>query len=205
MTDTSTPRLRGLKGSVLGLTGVLTVVGYGLVLGTLYVGLPIYPELDLGTVNALSHAIAVVNAAATTCLVLGWYQIRQGNVSLHRKLMGTAFGLILVFLVLYLLKTGGGGTKEIALSPGVIYYSYLAMLAIHVLLSIVSVPVVLYAILLGVTHTPRELREETPHRRIGRIAASAWIVSLTLGIVTYLLLNVVYGYEFVPAVVALPP
>jgi len=61
------------------------------------------------------------------------------------------------------------------------------------------VPVVLYALLLGLTHTPAELRESTAHKRVGRVAASAWILSLTLGVVTYVLLNHVYGYEFVPA------
>jgi len=111
----------------------------------------------------------------------------------------SANAVILVFLVLYLLKTGGGGTKEIALDPGAVYYSYLAMLAVHILLSILSVPVVLYAILLGVTHTPRELRTETPHRRVGRIAAGAWILSLSLGVVTYLMLNHIYGFEFAAA------
>ena len=59
------------------------------------------------------------------------------------------------------------------------------------MLSVLSVPVVLYALTLGLTHTPAELREETPHRRVGRIAAGAWIVSLTLGIAAYLVLN--YG------------
>ena len=204
MTETTTPPLRDLKGSVRSLTIVLTVVGYVLVLGTLYLGLPIYPDIGLDTVNTLSDAIAVINTVATTCLVLGWIEIRRGNVDRHRALMGGAFALILVFLVLYLLKTGGGGTKEIALEPGALFYSYLAMLAIHILLSIVSVPVVLYAILLGVTHTPRELRQETPHRRVGRIAASAWILSLSLGVVTYLMLNHIYGFEFVKAVVAVP-
>jgi len=71
---------------------------------------------------------------------------------------------------------------------------YLAMLAIHIFLSVVSVPVVLYAAILGLTHTPSELRE-TNHARVGRIAAVAWSVSLALGIVTYLLLNHVYGWE----------
>jgi putative membrane protein len=200
MTETTTPPLRDLKDSVGSLTATLSVVGYVLVLGTLYVGLPIYPTLDLETVNVLSHAIATINTFATACLAMGWYSIRQGNVDRHRKFMTAAFGLILVFLVLYLLKTGGGGTKEIDLATGAIYYGYLAMLAVHILLSIVSVPVVLYALLLGMTHTPRELREETRHRTVGRIAAGAWIVSLSLGVVTYALLNHVYGYDFVPAV-----
>jgi len=178
------------------LTAVLTVVGYALVLGTLVVGLPIYPEISEGTVNLLSHAIAAINTTATILLVLGWRWIRKGEVDKHRAAMGSAFFLILVFLVLYLLKTGGGGTKEIDLAMGPVKVAYLGMLAVHVLLSILAVPVVLYALILGLTHTPAELRNETPHRRIGRIAASTWIVSLVLGVVTYVMLNHVYGYEF---------
>jgi len=56
------------------------------------------------------------------------------------------------------------------------------------------VPVVLYAVILGLTHTPSELRD-TAHARVGRIAAAAWTLSLVLGIVTYVLLNHVYGWE----------
>ena len=179
---------------------VLTVVGYVLVLGTLYVGLPIYPDISLSTVNLLSHTIAAINTTTTVLLALGWRWIRRGEVEKHRRAMLAAFALILVFLVLYLLKTGGGGTKEFV-GPTGVYYAYLAMLAIHVLLSIVSVPVVLYALLLGLTHTPAELRR-TRHARVGRIAAGAWILSLSLGVLTYLLLNHVYAFEFVPAVLA---
>jgi putative membrane protein len=79
------------------------------------------------------------------------------------------------------------------------------MLAVHIVLSVVSVPVVLYALVLGLTHSPAELREETPHRRVGRIAASAWILSLSLGVVTYLLLNHVFDWRFVDAAAVLLP
>lgn len=181
------------------ITAVLTVVGYALVLGALYGLAPEGYAIGESAVNLLSHSIAAINIVATLSLLAGWRFIRRDDVRNHRRAMLTAFSLILVFLVLYLTKTGLGGTKEIALSVGPVYYAYLAMLAIHVVLSIVSVPVVLYALMLGLTHTPTELRESTAHRRVGRVAASAWIVSLTLGVVTYVLLNHVYGYEFVPA------
>jgi putative membrane protein len=193
---TARERVRARPKSI---TAVLTVVGYALVLGALYGLAPADLTIGEEAVNLLSHAIAAINTVATLCLIAGWRFIRRNDVRNHRRAMLAAFGLILVFLVLYLTKTGLGGTKEIALSAGPIYYAYLAMLAVHVILSILSVPVVLYALLLGLTYTPRELREETPHRRVGRIAASAWIVSLTLGVLTYVLLNHVYGYEFVPA------
>ncbi|WP_458185501.1 DUF420 domain-containing protein [Haladaptatus sp. NG-WS-4] len=192
---TTTARQRARE-SPAKVTAVLSAVGYVLVLGTFAGVIPIYPKISIGTVNLLSDAIAVVNSVATTSLVLGWYWIRKGEVGKHRGAMLTAFSLILVFLVLYLTKIGGGGEKHIVGATGAIYYAYLAMLAIHIVLSVVSVPVVLYALVLGLTHTPAELRN-TKHARVGRIAASAWILSLTLGVVTYVLLNHVYEWEYV--------
>ncbi|QSW98291.1 DUF420 domain-containing protein [Haloterrigena alkaliphila] len=185
---------RRLREQPIGATIVLTIVGYALVIGTFLLDVPIYPDLSLEQVNLLTDLIAVNNAIATLLLIAGWYWIRAGEIAKHRLAMITAFGLILVFLVLYLLKVGGGGTKEFV-GPQLVRYGYLLMLAIHILLSIVSVPVVLYALILGLTHTPAELRT-TAHARIGRIAAGAWILSLVLGVVTNLLLNHIYGYEF---------
>lgn len=182
----------------LAATAVLSVLGYALVIGTFLGLVPavVFPELSLQQVNALADAIAVVNTIATVTLLAGWYWIRHDEVEKHRAAMAFGFGLILLFLVLYLTKIGGGGTKEFV-GPTLPYYAYLAMLFVHIVLSIVAVPVVLYALVLGLTHTPRELRTETSHRRVGRIAAAAWILSLALGVVTYFLLNHVYGWEFV--------
>jgi putative membrane protein len=202
----ATASVRGpAKEHPLAVTAVLSVVGYGLVVGTFLGVFPdgIYPELTLGQVNLLADAIAVVNTLATVSLVAGWRWIRRDEVRKHAAAMATAFGLILVFLVLYLTKIGGGGTKEFV-GPTLVYYAYLAMLAVHIVLSIVAVPVVLYALVLGLTHSPAELRTETPHRRVGRVAAGSWILSLSLGVVTYLLLNHVYAWQFVEAFL-LPP
>ncbi|NUB91457.1 DUF420 domain-containing protein [Haloterrigena sp. SYSU A121-1] len=185
---------RRLREQPIGATILLTIVGYTLVLGTFLLDVPIYPDLSLEQVNLLTDLIAVNNAIATLLLVAGWYWIRAGEIAKHRLAMIAAFGLILVFLVLYLLKVGGGGTKHFE-GPQLVTYAYLLMLAVHILLSIVSVPVVLFALILGLTHTPAELRR-TAHARIGRIAAGAWILSLVLGVVTNLMLNHIYGYEF---------
>jgi putative membrane protein len=184
---------------------VLTVLGYGLVLGTFAGVVPqgVYPDLTLAQVNLLSHAIAAVNTVTTCLLVAGWYFVRTDQVKRHAAAMTSSFVLILVFLVMYLTKVGGGGTKEFV-GPTLPYYAYLAMLAVHILLSVLAVPVVLYALVLGLTHSPAELRE-TNHRRVGRVAAASWILSLALGVVAYVLLNHVYGWEFVAAAVTFVP
>ena len=107
--------------------------------------------------------------------------------------MLTAFGLIMLFLVLYVWKVGGGFEKAFV-GPTLVMYVYWALLAVHILLSVVSVPVVLHAVVLGLTHSPAELRD-TVHPRVGRFAVAAWTLSLFLGVVTYILLNRIYGWE----------
>jgi len=173
-------------------TAVLSVIGYVLVLGAFTPYAP-FPSISRDATIFLGDAIAVVNTLALVSILAGVRFIKRGDVRKHRAAMLTAFSLIMVFLVMYLLKVGGGFEKAIVAS-GVVYYAYLAMLAIHILLSALAVPVVLHAVVLGLTHSPAELRE-TSHARVGRIAAAAWSLSLFLGIVTYLMLNHVYSWE----------
>ena len=98
---------------------VVSVIGYVAVIGTFAGVFPIFPELTQAEVNLLSHAIAVVNTVATVSLALGWYWIRQDEVRKHAAAMISSFGLILVVLVLYLLKVGGGpGEKRTVVEAG---------------------------------------------------------------------------------------
>jgi putative membrane protein len=182
-------------------TAVVSVVGYALVIAAFAGAIPI-PEISEGTVNLLADAIAIINTVALGTLLLGVWFIRRGEVRKHRAAMLTAFGLIMLFLVLYLTKVGGGFEKRIVIEEGqflaayagIIRPAYLAMLAVHVLLSIIAVPVVLHAVVLGVTHRPEELRD-TLHPTVGKIAVAAWSLSLALGVITYVLLNHVYSWE----------
>jgi putative membrane protein len=182
-------------------TAVLSVIGYALVIGAFEGLIPLFPDLSRETVLLFSDAIAVVNSLALTSLLAGAYFIKQGEVRKHRAAMLTAFTLICGFLVLYLWKVGGGFEKSIVIREGqflaayagIVEILYLAMLGIHILLSVVAVPVVLYAVILGLTHSPSELRE-TSHAKYGRIAAASWSLSLFLGVVTYWMLNHVYAW-----------
>jgi putative membrane protein len=181
-------------------TAVLSVLGYALVVGA-FAGILPLPGLTREQVLRFSDLIAVINTTALVSLLYGVYSIKQGQIRRHRVAMLTAFVLILVFLVVYLWKVGGGFEKEIVIEQGhflgqyasVIRPLYLAMLAIHILLSALAVPVVLHAVVLGLTH-PVSALPQTLHPRVGRLAVAAWSLSLFLGIVTYWLLNHVYAW-----------
>lgn len=181
-------------------TAVLSIIGYALVVGAFQGLLPI-PELTDAQVVLFSDFIAVINTLALSTLLYGAYQIKQGDVRRHRAAMLTAFALIMVFLVVYLWKVGGGFEKEIVIEQShllgqyehVVYPLYVVMLLVHILLSALAVPVVIHAVVLGLSHPISEL-PQTSHPRVGRIAVAAWSLSLFLGIVTYWLLNHVYDW-----------
>jgi putative membrane protein len=190
-----------VKDHPLLVTALLSIVGYVLVFGTFAGVLGIFPDIGRDMVLLFSDAIAVINSLALTALLVGFYFIRRGKVRRHRAAMLTAFSLIILFLVVYLWKVGGGFEKQMVIEQGqflaayagIVKPLYLVMLAIHIALSAIAVPVVIYPVVLGLTHTPAEIKE-TAHARVGRIAVSAWSLSLFLGVVTYFLLNHVYSW-----------
>lgn len=191
------------RGRPRAITAVVSVGGYALVIGAFAGAVPI-PDIGIETVNLLADLIAVINTVALLSLLAGVRFIRRGEIRKHRAAMLFAFSLIVLFLVVYLTKVGGGFEKQIVIEngqflsayAGIVRPAYLAMLAVHVVLSIVSVPVVLHAVVLGLTHSPSEL-PETIHPRVGRVAVVAWTLSLSLGVLTYVLLNHVYSWEAV--------
>ena len=126
---------------------LLTVVGYGAVLGAFLVPefQALFPDLSRSTIDIMTHAIAAVNSLTILTLSLGWYWIRNGEVRKHAAAMVTSFALILLFLGIYVPRVAGGGTKYFD-GPELVGTVYLVMLGIHILLSILAVPVVLYAI-----------------------------------------------------------
>lgn len=191
------------------ITTVLTVFGYAFVAAS-FLHLVPFPTLGESAVVFFSDAIAVVNSAALVTILAGWRFIKRGYRRRHAAAMSTAFVLILLFLILYTWKQSGGFTKSLVIAEGhflasfgtPITYAYWVMLGIHVVLSIVAVPFVLHAVVLGATRPIEELGD-TAHPTVGRIAVLTWTVSLSLGIVTYWMLNHVYAWEPVGASAAL--
>ncbi|MXR50093.1 DUF420 domain-containing protein [Halovenus sp. WSH3] len=182
----------GVKARPLAVTAVLSVIGYVFVIGTFAGVFDFYPSLSAEGVRLAAHLIAIINTLALVALLAGVYFVKNGQYRKHRAAMLTAFSLILLFLAVYLTKVGGGFEREIVGAPSLVYGAYLVMLAVHIVLSVVSVPVVIYAVVLGLTHSFAELKD-TRKELVGRIAGGAWILSLALGIITYLMLNHVYG------------
>jgi len=187
-----------LKENTLSAVLLFSLVGYIVVIGTFLDIWPngIYPTLTVWWINRLADAIAIINLSAVCMIIIGWYWIKIGEVKKHKTAMLISFGLIILFLILYLTKIGGGGTKEFV-GPVFARYAYLIMLSVHIGLSIFSVPLIIYQVITGITRSPSEIIELKYHRKIGRVGATAWIISLSLGVITYALLSHIYIWKFI--------
>lgn len=174
------------------LTGILSIVSLVLVFGAVLGAVPegLLPRFD-GLIEVIPHANAAISLAAIVTILLGISSIRNGDIERHRLLMLASTALFALFLVLYLYRISLEGPSAFPGPEAVRQFAYLPLLAIHILFAVICVPFVYYALLLAGTHSIAEL-PSTNHPRAGKIAASLWLVSFSLGFIIYLMLYVIF-------------
>jgi len=180
---------------VPGLAAVLSVVSLGLVFAAAGGAIPrsALPQAPDAVVDAIPHVNAAISLLAIAVIGYGWRAIRRGDVTTHRRAMGAGFLLFVLFLVLYLYKVALEGPTSFPGPAAVEQFVYLPVLAVHILLAIVCVPLLYYVLLLALTRPVEEI-PLTDHPRFGRFTATLWLVSFALGVVVYALLYLVpYG------------
>ena len=129
----------------------------------------------------LADVDATLNAIATVLIVSGLVAVKRGKIELHKKLMYAATGASALFLCCYLLyhltcepvKFRGEGSAKTA---------YLVLLASHVVLAAVQVPLILRTIYLGV----KDRREQ--HKKWAKVTAPIWLYVSVTGVAIYWLL-----------------
>lgn len=128
---------------------------------------------------------ACLNATASVLLVAGLVAIKRGRRELHERLMRAAFLVSSAFLASYLWYHFGA-QKELGPTKfhgvGVAKFLYLAMLASHVLLAIVNLPMVLRTLWLA--HKERW----DDHRRLAKPTFAIWLYVSVTGVLVYLTL-----------------
>lgn len=174
-------------------TAVLSVVSVGLVFAAAGQRIPqsILPQGPDWLLEAIPHVNVLISIAAIGTIAAGLHAIRNGRIDRHRTLMGTAFGLFVGFLCLYLYRVSLLGPQPFSGPDTVYQFVYLPTLAIHILLAVVCIPLLYYVLLLALTRPIHEL-PETRHPTVGRVAAALWLISFTLGVVVYLFTHVLY-------------
>ena len=130
---------------------------------------------------------ACLNGSAAVLLLAGLAAIKNGRTELHERLMISASIVSGAFLASYLyyhfvVIPEVGVTKFRGV--GAVRTGYYAMLASHVLLAVVNLPMVLRTLWLA--HRKRW----DAHRRLARITFPIWLYVSITGVLVYLALYV---------------
>ena len=182
---------RRVRRNLREVTAVLSIVSLALVFAAARQAIPgsVLPGAPAWLLEVIPHVNAGISLAAIACIVLGIREARARRFETHRKYMLAAFGLFVAFLALYLWKVALKGPQPFP-GTGVVELAYLGVLAVHMILAIVCIPLLYYVLLLAWTHPISEL-PETSHKRVAKVAAPLWLVSFVLGNVVYVLLYLV--------------
>ncbi len=129
---------------------------------------------------------AVLNATAALLLAAGYYYIRNRRRAAHRNCMIATLAVSAVFLASYLTYHAMVGYMPFA-GQGWIRPIYFTLLASHIILAAVVVPLVLATVWFAATGN------FDWHPRIARWTLSIWLYSSVSGMTVYLLAFHVYA------------
>ena len=134
----------------------------------------------------LPHFQALLNATATLLLLSGYYFIRKQNQHSHRNCMLSALLVSSVFMISYLIYHAKVGYMPFN-GQGVIRPFYFTLLASHVILAALIVPMVLSTLWVALRGNFNW------HPRIARWTLPLWLYVSVSGVLIYLL-----GFHFYP-------
>ena len=128
---------------------------------------------------------ACLNGTATILLTAGFIFIKTGREKAHRACMMSAFTVSVFFLFFYVLhKYLVQGVHTPFIGEGIWRYFYYVMLASHIALAMLIVPLVLTTLVLAL----RDKRES--HRAWARWSFPIWYYVSVTGVLIYFFLYV---------------
>jgi len=136
-------------------------------------------------ISVLPPVQAALNLIAACLAGTAWIMVRKGNSTAHRALMIAALCVSSLFLAFYLYYHYRIGYIPFA-GQGSIRPVYFFILASHVILAALMVPM----ILMTVTHALRGCFHR--HRRIARWTLPIWVYVSVTGVLIYLLAFQIY-------------
>ena len=129
----------------------------------------------------LPHLNAFLNASSFVLLALGYAAIRRKDRRLHARFMLSAFVTSIFFLASYLTYHAKVLHRPYE-GTGPLRYVYLAILASHIVLAALTLPMAIATLSLAL----RGKLEE--HRRIARWTLPIWAYGSVKGVVVYVML-----------------
>lgn len=141
---------------------------------------------NVAPLSFLPPIYATINATTALVLMVALIAIKRKNVDLHERLMKTAIGLSVIFLVMYVAyhmtsePTPYGGS-------GVLKSIYYFILISHIILSIGIIPLVLITYVRAISNFFAE------HKKIARYTFPIWMYVAVTGVIIYLMISPYYA------------
>jgi len=129
---------------------------------------------------------AVLNGLAATALLVGYRFIRAHRIRAHRRAMITAFAFSTLFLVGYIAHHALHGDVRYPLHAA-LRTPYLYLLASHIILAVVALPMVLVTFFFSLSGRIPQ------HRKIARWTFPIWLYVSVTGVITYVMLRLAQG------------
>ena len=129
---------------------------------------------------------AVLNGLSATALLIGYTFIRARKIKAHRAFMITAFVFSTLFLVSYIAHHALHGDVRYPLHAA-LRSVYLPLLASHIVLAVVTLPLVLITFFFSLSGRIPQ------HRKIARWTFPLWLYVSVTGVITYVMLRLAQG------------
>lgn len=160
------------------------------------VTIPIPESWDFSMLPAF-HAL--LNSIAAVLIILGGTMIKRGNKTLHRNFMMSAFAVSTLFLLSYItyhftsgdtiygdLDKNGILSSEEKVAAGSLRSVYLFILFTHIILAVVSFPLILFSIIAAV------FKNFSKHKKLTKLAYPMWLYVAITGPVCFFMLKSYY-------------
>ncbi len=148
----------------------------------------IHPASDAGSVRFafLPPLNALLNGLSATALLIGFTFIHARKIEAHRASMMTAFGFSTLFLVGYILHHALHGDVRYPVHAAFRTF-YLMLLASHIVLATVALPLVLVTFFFSLSGRIPQ------HRKVARWTFPLWLYVSVTGVITYVMLRLAQG------------
>ncbi|AOM77742.1 DUF420 domain-containing protein [Pedobacter steynii] len=159
------------------------------------------PTTKPSFIYLLPHIIGGINATCSVLLIVSLIFIRKGNIQAHKITNIITFILSAIFLVFYILfhlyekdtkfgdldHNGILSVAELA-AVGSTRYVYFFILATHIILAVVVLPLILLSFYRGLN------MQVALHKKIVRWSYPVWLYVAVTGVVVYLMISPYYNF-----------
>jgi putative membrane protein len=142
--------------------------------------------INVEPLSFLPPIYASINGITAILLILAVRAIKNGNRSLHEKLMTSAIACSVIFLVMYVAYHMTSESTKFG-GEGLIRYVYFFILLTHIALSVIIIPLVLF------TYVRALSKQFDRHKKLARITFPLWLYVAVTGVIVYLMISPYYA------------